>query len=77
MSQQVQSWGLPAIITMLGGVAIISTLTPSIADGYPGGTSVSVGVNPVVAKGGHLTYSGDSQTVFTAPADQTWSQTWS
>jgi hypothetical protein len=40
------------------------------AAGYPAGSVISTGSNPIVAMGGRLAYSGDSHTLFTAPADQ-------
>jgi len=48
-------------------IPIVALATP--AGAYPGGTSVSLGTNPVFAHGGNLGIAANT-TVFTAPADQ-------
>ena len=52
------------------GVTLSQVLWPATAEGYPTGTVISTGSNPLVAQGGRLTYSSDEHTVFVAPADQ-------
>jgi hypothetical protein len=58
-----------SLAVVLGGT-LTQILGSAIAEGYPTGTVISTGHNPVVAQGGHLNYSGDEHTVFTAPSDQ-------
>jgi len=70
MPNQHTQWGLPTLLTLAAGWAFAVTMMPSPADGYPGGSTVSTGSNPVVAAGGRLAYSGETNTVFTAPSDQ-------
>ncbi len=52
------------------GVTLSQVLWPATAIGYPTGTVISTGSNPLVAQGGRLSYSGDEHTLFTAPTDQ-------
>lgn len=62
-----------SLITALAiglGAAMTHGLWSNPAAGYPAGSAVSAGSNPVVAQGGRVGYSGSSETVFTAPADQ-------
>jgi len=52
------------------GALVTWSISPHDAAGYPATSAISTGSNPVLAHGGRLSYSGDEQTVFTAPADQ-------
>jgi hypothetical protein len=65
MDKQILHTGLVAILALGLGLSLAS----SRAIGYPAGATVSMGANPLFAKGGEL--SGGSTTAFTAPADQT------
>jgi hypothetical protein len=65
MDKQILHTGLVAILALGLGLSLAS----SRAIGYPAGAAVSMGANPLFAKGGEL--SGGSTTAFTAPADQT------
>jgi len=51
-----------------GGLATL-VLGSRNAQGYPAGSAISYGHNPVVAYGGNL-FNGSTTTVITAPADQ-------
>ena len=62
--------GSTALIVLLLGGLTAWTFSPGNAVGYPAGSAISTGSNPVTANGGRLPYSGGSETVFTAPADQ-------
>jgi len=49
------------------------SFSSSVAVGYPSGTAISTGVNPVVSASGHIDLSSATHTevaVMTAPADQ-------
>jgi hypothetical protein len=61
---------LTTSLAIVLGVNLGHILLPATAIGYPTGTVISTGSNPVVAQGGHLAYHDDEHTLFTAPADQ-------
>ena len=60
MDKQILHTGLVAILALGLGLSLAS----SRAIGYPAGAAVSMGANPLFAKGGEL--SGGSTTAFTA-----------
>ena len=62
--------GLTTLLAIAVGALGAWTLSTHEAVGYPAGSAISIGSNPVVAAGGRLAYSGDEHTLFTAPADQ-------
>ena len=64
MDKQILHTGLIATLALGLGLSLSS----SRAIGYPAGAAVSMGSNPLFAKGGELSTSGT--TAFTAPADQ-------
>ncbi len=65
MDKQFLHTGLIATLALGLGLSLAS----SRAIGYPAGAAVSMGTNPLFAKGGELSSAGT--TAFTAPADQT------
>jgi hypothetical protein len=65
MDKQILHTGLIATLALGLGLSLAS----SRAIGYPAGAAVSMGTNPLFAKGGELT--GPLTTAFTAPAGQT------
>ena len=65
MDKQILHTGLIAILALGLGLSLSS----SRAIGYPAGAAISMGSNPLFAKGGELSSAGT--TAFTAPADQT------
>jgi hypothetical protein len=64
MDKQILHTGLIATLALGLGLSLAS----SRAIGYPAGAAVSMGTNPLFAKGGELSSAGT--TAFTAPADQ-------
>ena len=57
------------VLALLLGFVTSLTLQPHIAEGYPGGSVVSTGSNPVVARGGYMV-AGSTVSSLTAPSDQ-------
>ena len=64
---QTSRFQIGLIAALSCGLGLALSTTPAI--GYPAGSAVSYGSNPIVSSGG-LVYEGGTATVLTAPEDQ-------